>query len=196
MKFTTSTLALLSVAHATSAFAIPFLHPRQDPQVDLSLPIPAQFSTTADFFVGSQLSQAQLSALAAIRINPLLVPSFGVTKGIPVDGTADCKGFNGTAIPCFCPPNPLDFIQKLDFAVNQNGSNVLGTSIRFSNDINDTSEAAIKDRATACVVVLQNFNGSFGVGCPAASAPNFLGQQINGLLANGTVRDLIVAGVQ
>ncbi len=95
------------------------------------------------------------------------------------------------------PPNPLDFLQKLDFAVNQNGSNILGQEIRFNNDVNDRSEAAIKDRATACIVVLQNFNGSFGVGCPAASAPNFLNQQISGVLSSTqTVRDLIVAGVQ
>ncbi len=83
MKVTTSTVAILSIAHSASAFAIPFLRPRQQVQAQGLIPIPAQFQSTADFFVGSQLSVAQLSALAAIKINPLLVPGYGVTKGIP-----------------------------------------------------------------------------------------------------------------
>jgi hypothetical protein len=168
---------------AISAFAMPSLNHRQEIQITVDLVQPLMPAPIA-------------TALQAITINPLLVPAFGVTKGVPVPGTADCQGEQGRAIPCFCPPNPLDFLQKLDFAVNQNGSSVLGTPIRFNNDINDQSEATLKDRATACVIVLQNFNGSFGVGCPAASAPNFLNQQITGVLQRGTVRDLLVAGVQ
>ncbi|KAH8890398.1 hypothetical protein GQ53DRAFT_824544 [Thozetella sp. PMI_491] len=191
-----STSVVLSALGSVAALSIPPVQSRQELNADVVVVNPA----TADvnqLFAGAPLSIAQVSALAAIKINPLLVPSFGVTKGITAtDGSADCQGSNGTAIPCFCPPNPLDFLQKLDFAVNQNGSSVLGTPIRFSNDINDHSEQAIKDRATASIIVLQNFNGTFGVGCPAASAPDILKQQITGQLSNETVRDLIVAGVQ
>ncbi len=194
MKFTISALVALNVAHSTTALTIPSLQSRQNAQADIVVTNSAPIS---ELFQGAPLSIAQVSALAAIKINPLLIPSYGVTKGIrATDGSADCRGANGTSIPCFCPPNPLDFLQKLDFAVSQNGSNVLGTPITFSNDVNDHSEKAIKDRATASVIVLQNFNGTFGVGCPAASAPEFLSQQITGQVANGTVRDLIVAGVQ
>jgi hypothetical protein len=158
-------------------------------------PLLSRQQTQGDVLIQAPTASVQ-AALQNISINPLLVPAFGITRGIRINGTADCQGDAGVAIPCFCPPSPLDFLQKLDFAINHNGSNVLGTQVSFSNNASDQAPDTVKSRATACVVVLQNFNGSFGVGCPAVSAPNFKAQQLSGLVTTGTARDLIVAGVQ
>ena len=59
--------------------------------------------------------------------------------------------------------------------------NVEGEPITFSNDASDQSEATNKQRATACIIVLQSFNGEKGDGCPVASAPNFKTQQDTGI---------------
>jgi len=120
-------------------------------------------------------------------VNLDLVPQFGVVKGTNANAqqVGSCDGFNGQAsvlIPCFCPPDRDVFLQRLGQAMAD--GNVLGEPIQFSNDATDQSEETNRLRATALVVVLQNFNGTKGVGCPAASAPNFLSQQRTGILSN------------
>lgn len=113
-------------------------------------------------------------------IDPSLVPSYGIQRGVnPESGS--CDGANGVKIPCSCPPLRQDFLNKL----NQNvaAGNVLGNEITFNTDPNVQDSQTNIDRATAMLITLQNFNGTAGVGCPAASAPNFLSQQQTGQVA-------------
>ncbi len=122
-------------------------------------------------------------------VDPTLVPQFGILKGAGanVRQEGSCDGFNGVnavLIPCFCPPDLDVFLQHLSDAVV--AGNVLGQPIQFSNDATDTSEDTNRARATAMIILLQNFNGTQGVGCPASSAPNFLSQQKTGIRSDIT----------
>lgn len=112
-----------------------------------------------------------------------LVPGFGTTPGIPsTSQLGSCENFppdSGDAetnIPCQCPPDRTAFIQRLEqFSA---AGNAFGIPVRFSTDVNDMSIPTQLDRINACLVTLQNFdNTAFGVGCPAASAPTFVGIQ-------------------
>ncbi len=123
-------------------------------------------------------------------IDPSLVPQFGVVRGTNANAEQEgsCDGSNGAStvlIPCFCPPDRELFIYQLGLAVAQ--GNVLGQPIQFSNDATDQSDDTSRQRATACIILLQNFNGTQGVGCPAASAPNFLSQQQTGIQVDTTI---------
>lgn len=117
------------------------------------------------------------------QVDETLVPEFGVVRGTDPDVLQkdNCTGFNGqlVPIPCTCPPDRNRFINALNNALE--AGNVEGKPITFSNDASDQSEATNKQRATACVIVLQSFNGREGDGCPAASAPNFKTQQETGI---------------
>ncbi|KAG9233589.1 hypothetical protein BJ875DRAFT_378318 [Amylocarpus encephaloides] len=112
-----------------------------------------------------------------------LVPEFGVITGTDPDvlQRGSCSGFNGqlVPIPCTCPPDRKQFINALNDALQ--AGNVEGEPIAFSNDAGDQSRVTNKQRATACVIVLQSFNGEKGNGCPVASAPNFKTQQDTGI---------------
>jgi len=124
------------------------------------------------------------SANVALAINPALVPDFGVARGVNADAeqAGSCDGQNAAGdrvlIPCFCPPDRADFVYRLAAAVAAGA--VLDQAIVFSNDAADTSEETVRARATAAIVLLQSFNGTKGVGCPAASAPTFLRVQRSG----------------
>jgi hypothetical protein len=117
------------------------------------------------------------------EVDETLVPEFGVVRGTSPDvlQKGSCTGFNGkfVPIPCSCPPDRDQFINALNNALA--AGQVEGDPITFSNDISDQSEATNKQRATACIIVLQSFNGEKGDGCPAASAPNFKSQQDTGI---------------
>ena len=104
-------------------------------------------------------------------VDPNLVPQFGVTAGQGADGTGNCQGVNGKAIPCFCPPDRNAFIQKMQQFVS--AGNALGTPVSFPTD---NSAASQKQRIETAIITLQNFNGTPGVGCPAAST-TFVQQQ-------------------
>lgn len=113
-----------------------------------------------------------------------LVPEFGVVAGTDADvlQLGSCSGFNGQKtipIPCTCPPDRQEFISKLQTALL--AGNVFGDAITFSDDATDQSFETNRDRATACVILLQSFNGNKGDGCPGAAAPNFISQQITGV---------------
>ncbi|KAF2178776.1 hypothetical protein K469DRAFT_695108 [Zopfia rhizophila CBS 207.26] len=64
----------------------------------------------------------------------------------------------------------------------------LGTPVTFNVDPLAQSDKDKFNRATTCLIVLQSFNGTRGVGCPAASAPTILNQQKH--FANLLERDL------
>jgi hypothetical protein len=117
------------------------------------------------------------------EVDEMLVPEFGVVSDTDRDALqiGSCTGFNGqfVPIPCTCPPDRNLFINALNNALEV--GNVEGEPITFSNDASDQSEATNKQRATACIIVLQSFNGEKGDGCPVASAPNFKTQQDTGI---------------
>ncbi|KAL1875407.1 hypothetical protein Daus18300_003146 [Diaporthe australafricana] len=115
-----------------------------------------------------------------------LIPEFGVEAGVNPTATGTCDGFNAALqkvvpIECAkCPPPRQDFIDQL--ATDLNAGNVFGSAVTFNTDPATAGDAqANKDRATACLITLQSFYGSKGVGCPAVAAPNFAKQQISGV---------------
>lgn len=121
-------------------------------------------------------------------VNAALVPDFGVkTDTNPGARQAgSCDGFLAATntvvnIPCTCPPSRAAFLAAL--SKNVAAGSVQGTRIQFSNDASDQSAATNRVRATAMVVTLQNLSGP-GVGCPAASAPNFAIQQKTGQVSS------------
>ena len=123
------------------------------------------------------------------EVDETLVPEFGVARGTDPDilQVGSCIGFNGQliSIPCTCLPDRNQFINTLNNALKM--GNFEGEPITFSNNANDQSVATNKQRATACIIVLQSFNGKKGNGCPVASAPNFKTQQVTGIWSNKIV---------
>jgi len=128
-----------------------------------------------------------LAATATDTISVLnqLIPQFGVRQGAQPDQVqvGSCDGFNAAAnqtalIQCACPPDRVAFLDLLGRAIS-NGT-FFGDDTTFSLDANDLSEETNKIRANVATVVLQSFNLSKGVGCPAASAPNFFVMQTSG----------------
>jgi hypothetical protein len=99
-----------------------------------------------------------------------LVPEFGIEAGQGPDGKGNCLGLNNVKIPCSCPPDRQDFIQKVQAAAAAGNSE--GVPVEFPLD---DSSASKKARIQTSIIVLQNLNGR-GVGCPAA-ATTFLAQQ-------------------
>ncbi|PVI00907.1 hypothetical protein DM02DRAFT_469069, partial [Periconia macrospinosa] len=95
--------------------------------------------------------------------NAALVPEFGIQAGQQPDGTGNCIGNNNVKIPCSCPPDRQQFIQKVQAAAAAGNSE--GVPIKFPTDNSSQSK---KDRIGASIIVLQNLNGK-GVGCPAAA---------------------------
>lgn len=125
---------------------------------------------------------------ASGNINPSLVPDFGVAQNANANARqkGSCDGFNAASnavvnIPCSCPPSRASFLAALD--KNVAAGSVQGEKVQFSNDAGDQSAATNKQRATAMLVTLQNLNGA-GVGCPAASAPNFAVMQKTGVVSS------------
>lgn len=102
--------------------------------------------------------------------NAALVPEFGIQSGQNPDGTGNCDGNNGVLIPCQCPPDRNDFIEKVKDAAAAGSSS--GVPVKFPTDDSSASE---KQRIQTAIIVLQNFNGQKGSGCPAA-ATTFLAQ--------------------
>ncbi|KAF1964380.1 hypothetical protein BU23DRAFT_378457, partial [Bimuria novae-zelandiae CBS 107.79] len=92
-----------------------------------------------------------------------LVPEFGVEAGVSPDGQGNCLGLNNVKIPCSCPPNRQNFIQKVQAAAAAGNSE--GVPVKFPLD---DSSASKKARIQTSIVVLQNLKGK-GVGCPAAA---------------------------
>lgn len=108
--------------------------------------------------------QAPASPPDAATINAL-VPAYGVTAGQSPDGTGNCvTPIAPKPIPCSCPADRGAYLGKLDFAV-KNGS-TLGLPAPFPTGPDKASE---KIRLQTMLSVMQNFNGSVGVGCPAIS---------------------------
>ncbi|CCM03946.1 uncharacterized protein FIBRA_06099 [Fibroporia radiculosa] len=122
-------------------------------------------------FVAAVFLSASSRPLLKRSVNPNLVPQFGVTAGIKANGSASCEGIDGTnkqpiLIPCQCPPNRDSFIEALN--ANVAASYVINNpsvAVSFPQDNSTASQLA---RLNACLVTLQNLNGS-GIGCPASS---------------------------
>ncbi|KZT05442.1 uncharacterized protein LAESUDRAFT_702284 [Laetiporus sulphureus 93-53] len=104
-------------------------------------------------------------------VDSSLVPDFGVTAGIKANGSASCDGIDGTngepiLIPCQCPPDLDTFIEELNKNVAAGYViNNPSVSITFPEDNSTASQIT---RINACLVTLQNLNGT-GVGCPASA---------------------------
>lgn len=121
-------------------------------------------------------------------VNEALVPDFGVkantNPGARQQGS--CDGFVAATntvvnIPCTCPPARSDFLAALN--KNVAAGSVQGVDVDFNNNAGDQSTATNQARATAMLVTLQNLFGA-GMGCPAASAPNFAVQQRTGKVSS------------
>ncbi|KZT69668.1 hypothetical protein DAEQUDRAFT_765257 [Daedalea quercina L-15889] len=101
-------------------------------------------------------------------VDDSLVPEFGVTAGIPDPaGSASCiNNSTGVLIPCACPMSRDSFIAELNKNVAAGMVvNNPSVAVSFPEDDSVTSQLT---RLQACLVTLQNFNGS-GVGCPVAA---------------------------
>jgi len=105
------------------------------------------------------------------RVDPNLVPQFGLAAGLNPTGTGDCDGIPNAQgvpikIPCSCPPDRNSFIQSLNANVAAGHAvNNPGIQVSFPTDNSKSSQLA---RINAAIVTLQNLRGP-GVGCPAAS---------------------------
>ena len=128
----------------------------------------------------------------AISTLDALLPQFGVVAGTNKDSANNCQGINLagkiTPIQCQCPPDRTAFLKKLSKALGAGKVSVPDASgkihefkIKFSTAANASDAAANRDRATAALTVLQNFDGLFGKGCPAVSVPNFQSMQGSGV---------------
>lgn len=128
----------------------------------------------------------------AVATLDALLPQFGVVAGTNRDANQNCQGINPagkiTPIQCQCPPDRSAFLSKLSSALAvgkvsvPDGSGVIHEfPIKFSTTASGNDVAANKDRATAALTVLQNFDGTFGTGCPAVSVPNIQSMQSNGI---------------
>lgn len=186
MKFITSILLL-------ALYATALAHPTQPSSQEASSPPPPQaLDLDLQVRVQQQAQQASASSTNTTTttngVNPSLVPDFGVKANTNPGAkqVGSCDGFAAasnavTLIPCSCPPSRASFLAALDR--NVAAGQVQGTPVRFNNDAADQSVAANQQRATAMLVTLQNLNGA-GVGCPAASAPNFALQQKTGKVSS------------
>ncbi|KIW67920.1 hypothetical protein PV04_03899 [Phialophora macrospora] len=90
-----------------------------------------------------------------------LIPPYGITPGVKAnDGTANCVGDNGKAIPCTCPPPVNNLVTAVQAQVAG------GASFPTGNSAADQLA-----RLNTCIVALQNVNGGpgSGVGCPIVS---------------------------
>ncbi|KAF2241329.1 hypothetical protein BU26DRAFT_525171 [Trematosphaeria pertusa] len=121
------------------------------------------------------LTTASASSIPSSTIDRSLIPEFGLRAGQSPNGSGSCATANNILIPCFCPPDRGEFVDRVNSAVA--AGNVLGTPVTFNVDPLAQSDKDRFDRATTCLIVLQNFNGTRGVGCPAVSVPNILSQQ-------------------
>jgi hypothetical protein len=132
---------------------------------------------------------ASALTIATTPVDPILIPPFGLAAGQQPDGSGSCAGANSISIPCFCPPDRERFIEKMNSTVVS--GTFLGTPIIFNTDSLAQSDEDNFNRATACLIILQSFNGTRGVGCPAASAPIILDQQkyFAYLLGGGPISD-------
>jgi hypothetical protein len=180
MKLTTS---LTILASTLSAKAMPHLPRQATNQIDSLLPSFGVVAGTDPNF------QGQVGSCRGIKLN-----------GDPVAIQCSVKPAAGQTFTEFaCPPDRTAFIAKLSVAVvagkvsavNATGNQV-DTPITFSTDSSDTSVAMLKARATAALIVIQNFSGLAGTGCPAVSAPNFQKMQVQGVFED---KVLVPAGV-
>lgn len=138
-------------------------------------------TTTAAANRASASASASAASGKSGSIDPSLVPEFGQQAGLHPDGTGNCKADSGTTIPCKCPPDRDAFISKLEEFVNAGSFfGLLAAPFPTSNSNQDALT-----RIDTIISTLQNFDGSSGAGCPAASAPNFSSVQCNLLRATG-----------
>lgn len=145
----------------------------------------------ASLLVGAAPSIRPRNGPAVATLDALL-PSYGVVAGTNRNADQSCDGINLagkiTLIPCQCPPDRTAFLGKLSDALAAGKVSVPDACggihdfpITFSTTAPGNDTAANRVRATAALTVLQNFNGKFGQGCPAVSAPNILSMQGSGL---------------
>lgn len=147
--------------------------------------------------------ERRLGQPAGFQVNPDLVPPFGVTPGVDRDLVQkdNCRGSKPDGTPvlinCKCPPDRDAFIAKLNAAIiagkvsvpdPKQGNKLVEFPIPFNNDASITTDPIVnKERATSALVVLQNFDDVFGVGCPAFAAPNFFSMQLTGVRSDASL---------
>lgn len=129
-----------------------------------------KFSTIA-LSVAAVLVSVSSRPLLRRDVDASLVPSFGVTAGIHDPNSASCLGIDGAngqpiLIPCQCPPALDTFLDSLNANVAA-GFAVHNPSVAVAFP-QDSSTASQLTRLEACLVTLQNLNGT-GQGCPASS---------------------------
>lgn len=187
MKFFVSVLLLISSA---SVLAVPTGMPVIRTKGDTAPSTCTGGGVTNNAGQGSSNSTTGggSGAGASGNINPSLVPDFGVAQNANANARqkGSCDGFNAASnavvnIPCSCPPSRASFLAALD--KNVAAGSVQGEKVQFNNDASNQSAATNKQRATAMLVTLQNLSGA-GVGCPAASAPNFAVMQKTGVVSS------------
>jgi len=116
------------------------------------------------------ISAAPSSLIVKRKVDPSLIPEFGLIAGInPI--ASDCDGIQNAKgevvkVPCSCPPTREDFIAALNANVAAghavNNPNVL-VSFPTGND-----RSSKLSRMMAAIITLQNLHDR-GVGCPASS---------------------------
>ncbi|KAF2174650.1 hypothetical protein K469DRAFT_613882 [Zopfia rhizophila CBS 207.26] len=110
--------------------------------------------------------------MPSVSIDPSLIPACGLTASQDPNESGSCTSTNNILIPCFCPPDNKEFIEKVNSAVAS--GNFLGTPVTFNVDSLAQSDKKKFNRAITCLIVLQSFNSTRGVGCPTASALTIL----------------------
>ncbi|KAF2178774.1 hypothetical protein K469DRAFT_695106 [Zopfia rhizophila CBS 207.26] len=53
------------------------------------------------------------SVIPTVLIDLSLIPAFGLAAGQDPNGSGSCVGANNILIPCFCPPDREEFIEKI-----------------------------------------------------------------------------------
>jgi hypothetical protein len=129
-------------------------------------PAPAAPAASSPAAPATTTAAASTSAPATGGVDPALVPEFGVTAGQSPDGTGNCVGIDGKAIPCSCPPDRNTFIADLSANVAAgHATNNPSVALSFPTGSSNADQAA---RIEASIITLQNLNGP-GEGCPAVS---------------------------
>ncbi|KAL2213092.1 hypothetical protein CC79DRAFT_1315948 [Sarocladium strictum] len=121
-----------------------------------------------------------------VAFDPQYIPSnFGLQASEipnPASNGRDCLNRVGVSVPCACPPSPNDaqFRGNIQTALDK-GAFPGGSpaSVPISSDEWNDPGTPQRLRATVMIVALQSLSGTLGVGCPGASYPVLVQQQLS-----------------
>ena len=155
---------MISASLIALSVATPFPKNRQGQSGDGTAPTkPAATTTLSTPASHTSAIAGTSSSSASGSVNPDLVPQFGITAN-QGKNKGTCVGNNAVRIPCDCPPDRVQFIDKLNQFVQ--AGNAFGVKTPFPEDNSKQSQIT---RLQTSIVALQNFDGQPGKGCPAAS---------------------------